>query len=465
MRWPRIAVVIATYGKTETLRLAVESALRQDYPDTRLLIIVDGNAAQFSELVALYRDEPRIAVHDLMRNTGEQSGPNNLGVALTDADLIAFLNHDDLWFPDHLRLLSEVLLTRQADVAFSQAAGVSPENGPIERAEDCAFYLTSRLPGGRYRPFYSFVGVSNWLIRKEAFEALGGFRPARDCLIATTQDFLNRSRRAGFAFAYVDEITSIAVHSGIRAGSYCADFDPREQRVLSARLFACGADAMRSLIIPRLGPDGRAAFLDWFVRLTGFPLMLATPRYHGMRRGYLINRVRGIRGLPPLGDQATTVAAFVRRHQDAHMPRIAVGEPAHFARENLQPLFAEGWYLPEPWGRWAAGQTARLRFSVAGTPGQAIAVIATCVFPPGLAQWVRVRTQTSPASQRWLRLAPNTTRTTALAVTHRLTAAEEVVTLLVQVLFRFRVRGSGGSDRRRLGVGLSGLTVTPAPGG
>ena len=34
MRWPRIGVVIAAYRKTDTLRLAVESALRQTYPNS-----------------------------------------------------------------------------------------------------------------------------------------------------------------------------------------------------------------------------------------------------------------------------------------------------------------------------------------------------------------------------------------------------------------------------------------------
>ena len=259
--------------------------MRQIYPNLQFTIVVDGDPAQDAELREIYAVDSRIALHNLTTNTGEQSGPSNIAVALTDTELIAFLNHDDLWFPDHLMILAETLLARRADIAFSQAAGVFPSEGDIARPEDCGFYLMSRLPGGRYRPAYSWVGVSNMLMRREQFEALRGFRAARDCLLEPSQDFLARAVRGGAHVAYADRITSFAVHSGIRPGLYLPGYHAREQKVLSAWLAEADAELVRMSVQERLATDDHHFAADLFVRLTGFPMRYFTLELHGFRRG------------------------------------------------------------------------------------------------------------------------------------------------------------------------------------
>ena len=47
-------------------------------------------------------DDPRITFINLPQNVGEQSGPNNEGLRLARGRYIAYLNHDDMYFPDHL---------------------------------------------------------------------------------------------------------------------------------------------------------------------------------------------------------------------------------------------------------------------------------------------------------------------------------------------------------------------------
>ncbi len=465
MNWPRIAVVIATYGKTDTLRLAVESALRQRYPDFRILIIVDGNPGQFAALRELYGGDDRIALHDLARNSGEQSGPNNVGVALSDAALIAFLNHDDLWFPDHLTILSEAMLMRHADLAFSQAAGVFPKGRPLASSDDCAFYLMSRVPGGRYRPHYSFVGVTNVLVRRQTFDALGGLRAARDCWLESSQDFLIRALRAGARFAYADQFTSFAIHSGIRAGSYLAGYDTQEHKVLAASLAEQDVSWLRALVLRRLIPDDRWRLLDLFVRATGFPVRLAKPSLHGWRRGQMISRLRKTRGLSPLPRPATSVADFIGRRSAEHLVWIARDGPREWRGRALVPLLGEGWHTPEEWGCWASTRAATLRFGVRAGAGEQVELTFSCRLAAGLVQ--RIAVGTGPTRfRRWYRLRRGAVSRTEIVLRHPIVERDPVVTVTFSTLVRYLAARHGFPDDGRkfgIGVGALGMRFLPAP--
>ena len=67
----------------------------------------------------------RIRYVNLATNCGEQSGPNNVGIARATAAYIAFLNHDDIWFPDHLRSAMERLRSTDADAVIARSAFIT----------------------------------------------------------------------------------------------------------------------------------------------------------------------------------------------------------------------------------------------------------------------------------------------------------------------------------------------------
>ena len=98
---PTVSVIIAAYNRSNVLRYALRSALAQDFSDFEVLVIGDACTDDTEEVVASFAD-PRVSYLNLPLNFGEQSGPNNVGIARAQGRYIAFLNHDDFWFPDHL---------------------------------------------------------------------------------------------------------------------------------------------------------------------------------------------------------------------------------------------------------------------------------------------------------------------------------------------------------------------------
>src|ERR1044072_9090302 len=129
---PAISVIIATYNRSRALACAIESVIRQTFTDWELIVVGDACNDDTAEVVAGYmRADARVRFVNLERNCGEQSGPNNVGRTLARAPLIAYLSHDDLWLPHHLKTCSEALAVTRADLVMGTAANIFFEGGKL----------------------------------------------------------------------------------------------------------------------------------------------------------------------------------------------------------------------------------------------------------------------------------------------------------------------------------------------
>ena len=118
MTTPRVSILLPTHNRPETLKWAIESVLAQWMKDFEVLIVADGCTKETAELVATYEDE-RIRCFDLAK--APNFGYANRNIALKEArgEYIAFMAHDDLWFPDHLEILCEQIEEPHLDLVYS----------------------------------------------------------------------------------------------------------------------------------------------------------------------------------------------------------------------------------------------------------------------------------------------------------------------------------------------------------
>ena len=70
----------ATHNRPAVLAFAIRSVLQQDFPDWELIVVGDHCEGATGELIAPFAD-PRIRYANLVLNCGDQSGPNNVGMA------------------------------------------------------------------------------------------------------------------------------------------------------------------------------------------------------------------------------------------------------------------------------------------------------------------------------------------------------------------------------------------------
>lgn len=93
-----IVTVVPTFRRPELLVKAVTSALAQTFQDHAVIVVDDGGGG----VPAALPDDPRLRVVSLSCNTRTPGVVRNVGIRLTESRVLAFLDDDNTWRPDHL---------------------------------------------------------------------------------------------------------------------------------------------------------------------------------------------------------------------------------------------------------------------------------------------------------------------------------------------------------------------------
>ncbi len=196
---PQISVVMAAKDYARFLPTAVGSVLRQTLTDWELVIVDDGSADGTPAAVAPYLADRRIRY--VRSDKLGQPRAKNLGARLTTGDWIAYLDADDAWLPNKLEAqLAELARHPAAGVAFCLRTLIGEDGEPLPDQPAAPPPPRGEVLSALFAR--NFVCFSSVLIRREVFEAVGGFDPDLD--LAIDYDFWLRAARHT-EFACVDD--------------------------------------------------------------------------------------------------------------------------------------------------------------------------------------------------------------------------------------------------------------------
>ena len=174
---PIVSVVIPTYKRVDTLDRAIESVLIQSYKNIEVVVVDDNNPDTEGRLAAenlmkKYDDAPQVhyVQHPYNKNG---SAARNTGVRASSGDYVAFLDDDDEYLPEKIGSMLARLNELSDDYAVCYSCFY------LQKGEGKPFLSKESREGELYfealsRQFCICAG-SNLLIRKDAFNAVGGF--------------------------------------------------------------------------------------------------------------------------------------------------------------------------------------------------------------------------------------------------------------------------------------------------
>lgn len=181
---PQVTVIIATYNSSRTLKLSLATVLGQVFEDFEVWVVGDG-CTDDSEAIAHATGDKRVYWKNLDVNSGTPSAPRNEGLRRARGRYIAYLGHDDLWFPWHLSGLVKCMEDEYTDFAYSLGI-LMGQKGVVN-----AF----SLPGvGTHNR--SGVSPSNWMHRRELTGSIGNWKT--DLRVGDDREFLERVQNGQF---------------------------------------------------------------------------------------------------------------------------------------------------------------------------------------------------------------------------------------------------------------------------
>jgi hypothetical protein len=211
-----VTVVVAACGRADALRLAVESVQLQTYRRWALLVIGDKCDDSTSAAMQEFRDDRRIVYVNLPWRCGEQSLLNSAGMATAHTEYVAFLNHDDVWMPQHLEIATNRLRTTDADFFLGRAAiAVALEGDTFPRRPQfqCISPLGRTLRESFWRSFEYVEPASAWVVRRSFAARVGPWRRAATVHRVPILDWVLRAWRAGGRLVDHERVTCLKIQT------------------------------------------------------------------------------------------------------------------------------------------------------------------------------------------------------------------------------------------------------------
>lgn len=206
---PIVSIVIPVYNGSNYMKIAIDSALAQTYDKVEVVVVNDGSRdnGETDRIARSYGDRIRY----FCKENGGVASALNTGIENMSGEWFSWLSHDDVYKPDKIKAEIE-LLNRQMELDKS----LKPEAcvvycGSEQINAQGSVILRRGYRAKERRDFdeilnnlsYMHVGGCTMIIHKKAFQAIGGFDPARTNV--QDVDFVYQLYMNRYTFLFVND--------------------------------------------------------------------------------------------------------------------------------------------------------------------------------------------------------------------------------------------------------------------
>jgi glycosyltransferase involved in cell wall biosynthesis len=202
---PSLSVVIPAYNRSAELRRVLESLALQTVKEFEVVVCDDGSSEDIPAVLLPFKEQ--LAVQYVrIPNSGGPARPRNTAIAAARGDWIALLDSDDWWDPNYIERMQQQLAD-SCDVAYCRLRVVHARGA--EQQGEQRQWVGDAFDGELLRQMIVIgnpIANSAAVVRKAAFEQMGGLCEDRALSAVEDFDLWLRLAEAGMRFKFVDEV-------------------------------------------------------------------------------------------------------------------------------------------------------------------------------------------------------------------------------------------------------------------
>lgn len=193
-----LSLIIPVYNRPQEIDELLHSLTKQTEGGFEVIVVEDGSQIKSREIVEKYKDE-----FPLSYNYIPNGGPGqarNYGAAKANGEYLIVLDSDCIIPPDYIREVKDNIEKTKAD-AFGGPDKASDSFTPVQKAINysmTSFFTTGGIRGGNKKMDKFYPRSFNMGIKKNVYEALGGFAKIR---FGEDIDFSIRIYKGGYKVA------------------------------------------------------------------------------------------------------------------------------------------------------------------------------------------------------------------------------------------------------------------------
>jgi glycosyltransferase involved in cell wall biosynthesis len=187
---PLVSVVIPVYNGARYLRAALESVFAQTYRSFEVIVVDDGSIDDSGKIAQSFPE-----VHYIRQENQGVAAARNTAIAVARGEFFAFLDQDDLWTPEKLRLQIGHLLSHP-DLGYS----LTHQQFFLEPGATLPAWFRKELLSSVHTGWV----LGTLVVRRTVFDTVGNFSTGYSA--ANDSDWFFRAKAAGIPMAVVPEL-------------------------------------------------------------------------------------------------------------------------------------------------------------------------------------------------------------------------------------------------------------------
>lgn len=195
-----VSIIMPAFNAELYIAESIRSVYAQTYRDWELIVVDDGSSDGTARVVNEFsRLDQRVRY--IFQENGGQAKARNMGLSQSSSELVAFLDSDDLWVREKLKLQIDAIDAMQVDLVFSDGYIFADED-----VEDETFTFQTMIGALAGDNFFRLMFIQNRipilsvLTRRDSLSKAGLFDESREYQMCEDYDLWLRMVRNGAVF-------------------------------------------------------------------------------------------------------------------------------------------------------------------------------------------------------------------------------------------------------------------------